>query len=206
MQYWVKECDIDGYRCDLASWVEADFWQEARPQVDAVKPLFWLGEFDELEHKHYKPVFDCSYSWQWMHKTRKFYLGEVPLASLDTLLRQYDTTVHNSMNLWFTTNHDENSWNGTEYDKYGDMAKTQLRFTHIQQHQNFSAAIFSEVSKDIFFCISGKQVCHNCFITSTECRVVLFKQQQGFIKICQGISAIPGYRVFLEKFQSFLVG
>jgi glycosidase len=129
MQYWVKECDIDGYRCDLASWVEADFWQEARPQVDAVKPLFWLGEFDELEHKDYKPVFDCSYSWQWMHKTRKFYLGEVPLASLDTLLKQYDTTVHNSMNLWFTTNHDENSWNGTEYDKYGDMAKALAVFS-----------------------------------------------------------------------------
>ena len=42
MKFWVRECDIDGYRCDLASWVELDYWLEARPQVDAVKPLFWL--------------------------------------------------------------------------------------------------------------------------------------------------------------------
>lgn len=122
MQYWVKACDIDGFRCDLASWVEVDFWQEARPQVDAVKPLFWLGEFDELENKEYKPVFDCSYTWSWMHKTKDFYQNHLPLTALDSLLHRYDTTVHNSMNLWFTANHDENSWNGTEYEKYGDMA------------------------------------------------------------------------------------
>lgn len=129
MQYWVKECDIDGYRCDLASWVEVDFWQEARPQVDAVKPLFWLGEFDETEQPAYKPVFDCSYSWAWMHKTEDFYKKHLPLSVLDTLLHKYDTTVKNSMNLWFTTNHDENSWNGTEYEKYGDMAKALAVFS-----------------------------------------------------------------------------
>ncbi len=129
MQYWVKECDIDGYRCDLASWVEVDFWQEARPQVDAVKPLFWLGEFDELDQPEYKPVFDCSYSWAWMHKTEDFYKKSLPLSTLDSLLHRYDTAVKNSMNLWFTTNHDENSWNGSEYEKYGDMAKALAVFS-----------------------------------------------------------------------------
>ena len=49
MQYWVKECDIDGFRCDLASWVTVDFWLEARRELDALRHLFWLGEFDELE-------------------------------------------------------------------------------------------------------------------------------------------------------------
>lgn len=129
MQYWVKACDIDGFRCDLASWVEVDFWKEARPQVDAVKPLFWLGEFDELDNPDYKPVFDCSYSWTWMHKTEDFYKKHESLDVLDSLLMRYDTMVHNSMNLWFTTNHDENSWNGTEYDKYGDMAKALAVFS-----------------------------------------------------------------------------
>ncbi len=129
MQYWVKECDIDGFRCDLASWVEVDFWKEARPQVDAVKPLFWLGEFDELENPDYKPVFDCSYTWTWMHATKTFYQQHQPLDSLLPLLHRYDTVVKNSMNLWFTTNHDENSWNGTEYEKYGDMAKALAVFS-----------------------------------------------------------------------------
>lgn len=123
MKYWVMECDIDGFRCDLASWVEVDFWQEARPQVDAVKPLFWLGEFDELENPDYGKVFDASYSWKWMHRTKDFYQNKEPLDNLIPLLHQYSAIGDSSMRAWFTTNHDENSWNGTEYEKYGEMAK-----------------------------------------------------------------------------------
>ncbi|GAB3428656.1 alpha-amylase family glycosyl hydrolase [Niabella aquatica] len=129
MKFWVKECDIDGFRCDLASWVEVDFWQEARPQVDAVKPLFWLGEFDELENPDYGKVFDASYSWKWMHKTKDFYQQHQPLHELSSLLQQYNAIGDSSMRAWFTTNHDENSWNGTEYEKYGDMAKSLAVFS-----------------------------------------------------------------------------
>ena len=77
MQFWVKELDIDGFRCDLASWVQLDFWLEARPKLDAIKALFWLGEFDELDNPDYKPVFDASYSWRWMHDTEEFYKGKI---------------------------------------------------------------------------------------------------------------------------------
>lgn len=122
MQYWVKEADIDGFRCDLAAWVEVDFWQEARPQVDSVKHLLWLGEFDELENPEYGQVFDASYTWTWMHKTRDFYQQQLPIVVLDSLLERYSNIGDGSMRAWFTTNHDENSWNGTEYDKYGKMA------------------------------------------------------------------------------------
>jgi alpha-amylase len=129
MKFWVRECDIDGYRCDLASWVQVDFWQEARPLVDAVKPLFWLGEFDELETPEYGKVFDASYSWKWMHKTKEFYQNHLPLVVLDSLLQQYSAIGGPSMRAWFTTNHDENSWNGTEYEKYGNMAKALAVFS-----------------------------------------------------------------------------
>lgn len=123
MKFWVKECDIDGFRCDLASWVEVDFWQQARPEVEKVKPLFFLGEFDELENPEYGKVFDASYSWKWMHLTKEFYQNKLPLSQLTGLLAQYTAIPNNSMRAWFTTNHDENSWNGTEYEKYGEMAK-----------------------------------------------------------------------------------
>ncbi|RYY52920.1 MAG: 1,4-alpha-glucan branching protein [Chitinophagaceae bacterium] len=129
MIYWVKECDIDGFRCDLAAWVEVDFWKEARPAVDAVKHLFWLGEFDEIENPEYGKVFDASYSWKWMHTTREFYQKKLPLSVLDSLLQQYSQIGDSSMRAWFTTNHDENTWNGTEYEKYGDMARTLAVFS-----------------------------------------------------------------------------
>jgi alpha-amylase len=129
MIYWVQECDIDGYRCDLASWVQVDFWKEARPIVDAVKPLFWLGEFDELESPEWGRVFDASYSWKWMHKTQEFYQNHLPLVVLESLLAQYSAIQGASMRAWFTTNHDENTWNGTEYEKYGNMAKALAVFS-----------------------------------------------------------------------------
>ena len=123
MKYWVEETNIDGFRCDLASWVEVDFWQQARPEVEKIKPLFFLGEFDELENPDYGKVFDASYSWSWMHKTEDFYKKKLPLTELTDLLAKYSAIGGNSMRAWFTSNHDENSWNGTEYEKYGEMAK-----------------------------------------------------------------------------------
>ena len=122
MKFWVEECDIDGFRCDLASWVKLDFWEQARPALETMKKLFWLGEFDELDHPGYGNVFDASYSWLWMHKTEEFYKNHLPFSVLNELLYRYNAIGDETMRAWFTSNHDENSWNGTEYEKYGNMA------------------------------------------------------------------------------------
>lgn len=129
MKYWITEYDIDGFRCDLAFWVELDFWKEARPQLDAIKPLFWFGEYDELDKPEYGEVFDASYTWTWMHRANDFYQKGLPLDSLRTVLQRYDRIGDSSLRSWFTTNHDENSWNGTEYEKYGKMAKALAVFS-----------------------------------------------------------------------------
>jgi glycosidase len=129
MKFWVTECDIDGFRCDLAFWVELPFWKEARKELDQVKPLFWLGEYDELDNPEYGEAFDASYSWTWMHKAKDFYQDKLPLDSLYIVLKKYDDLGDSTMRAWFTTNHDENSWNGTEYEKYGDMAKALAVFS-----------------------------------------------------------------------------
>ncbi len=129
MKFWVEECAIDGFRCDLAFWVKLEFWKKARNQLDVVKPLFWLGEFDELVHPEYCEAFDASYTWTWMHATEDFYKKDLPLDSLLTVLKKYDDLGDSCMRAWFTCNHDENSWNGTEYEKYGDMAKALAVFS-----------------------------------------------------------------------------
>ena len=130
MRYWVTEADIDGYRCDLAFWVELDFWLEARTELEKTKTLFWLAESDPLEHPDYFKAFDACYTWTWMHKTEDFYKKHLDKHILDTVLKQYDAVCGSTgIPLWFTTNHDENSWNGTEYEKYGDMAKALAVFS-----------------------------------------------------------------------------
>jgi alpha-amylase len=130
MQYWVKETDIDGYRCDLAFWVELDFWLEARAQLEKTKILFWLVECDPLEHPEYYRAFDACYTWTWMHKTEEFYKQQQDKKLLDSIMHRYDTTGGvQAIPLWFTANHDENTWNGTEYEKYGDAAKALAVFS-----------------------------------------------------------------------------
>jgi glycosidase len=129
MKFWIAECDIDGFRCDLAFWVELEFWKEARKELDVIKPLFWLGELDPIEHPEYMGTFDAAYTWTWMHKTEDFYKKDLSLDILDSVLKQYDAIGDASMRTWFTSNHDENSWNGSEYEKYGDMAKSLAVFS-----------------------------------------------------------------------------
>lgn len=124
MQYWVAECDIDGFRCDLAFWVELGFWLEARAELETTKTLFWLAEADGIDHAHYYQAFDAIYTWTWMHKTERFYKDNWDVDSLKHILYHYNSIGDKTaIKLWFTSNHDENSWNGTEYEKYGDAAK-----------------------------------------------------------------------------------
>lgn len=130
MAFWIKETDIDGFRADLAFWVELDFWKEARTELEKIKPVFWLGELDPLDHPEYMEVFDVAYTWTWMHKTKDFYQNKLSIDALDSVLKKYENIPpKGSILSWFTTNHDENSWSGTEYEKYGEMAKALAVFS-----------------------------------------------------------------------------
>ncbi|HLF46461.1 MAG TPA: alpha-amylase family glycosyl hydrolase [Chitinophagaceae bacterium] len=129
MKFWVTTCDIDGFRSDLAFWVELDFWKEARTELEKTKKLFWLGELDPLDHPEYMGVYDAAYTWTWMHKAKEFYHSGLPISELDSVLEKYKIPGNTSMRAWFTSNHDENSWNGTEFEKYGEMAKALAVFS-----------------------------------------------------------------------------
>jgi alpha-amylase len=120
MSFWVKQCDIDGFRCDMCHLVPLDFWFKARNELDAIKPLFWLGETQDVP---YLSVFDCLYGWRWMSASHKYYRKEVNMGQLRDTLNHYEFDLPaGTFPLFFTSNHDENTWNGTEYEKYGDMA------------------------------------------------------------------------------------
>ncbi|GAA4728783.1 alpha-amylase family glycosyl hydrolase [Flavisolibacter ginsenosidimutans] len=127
MKFWITETGIDGFRCDLAFWVELDFWLEAKPELEKLKPLFWLGELDPLDNPEYMQVFDAAYTWRWMHKAEHFYKGQASFNELLQVLDQYQDAP--GTKAWFTSNHDENSWNGTEYEKYGELAKALAVFS-----------------------------------------------------------------------------
>jgi glycosidase len=120
MEFWVRECNIDGFRCDMAHLVPLDFWRQARQQLDTIRPLFWLAE---TEDNNYQYVFDCSYAWNWMHLIENFMQQKASVADLKSSLAEYQRKkLPQTNHLFFTSNHDENSWNGTEYEKYREGA------------------------------------------------------------------------------------
>ena len=126
MQYWVRTFNIDGFRCDMAHLVPLDFWMTARKACETIKPLFWLAECEDIA---YHSVFDASYAWSWMHETTKVVKEESGVNEIYNILHDYAQYPKGAYKLFFTSNHDENTWNGTEYEKYGIAAKAWAVFT-----------------------------------------------------------------------------
>jgi glycosidase len=122
MRWWIQQADVDGFRCDMAMLVPLTYWREARTALDPLKPLFWLAESEDIS---YHEVFDASYTWKFLHKMEAFWRKETGLEGLDEVLQYYDTMFPpEALRVFFTTNHDENSHSGSEYERMGDAAKT----------------------------------------------------------------------------------
>lgn len=118
MEYWIKEADIDGYRCDYAMGVPNDFWNRARKELDNIKPVFMLAE-SELPDQQ-KNAFDMTYAWQFHHLITDIHKGKKSLSDIDTYMAEEDTEFAPSdYRMYFTTNHDENSWQGSDTDMFG---------------------------------------------------------------------------------------
>ena len=121
MKFWVKNFDIDGFRCDMAHLVPLDFWEYARTELDNEKKLFWLAETEE---PNYHEVFDASYTWKFLHTMESYWERETNIDGLDAVLRRYESAFPKSaIRMFFTSNHDENSHSGSEYERMGHAAK-----------------------------------------------------------------------------------
>ncbi|HYM95587.1 MAG TPA: alpha-amylase family glycosyl hydrolase [Chitinophagaceae bacterium] len=120
MKFWVNECDIDGFRCDMAHLTPLAFWKKARTMLDQLKPLFWLAETEE---PGFHEVFDATYTWKFLHTMESFWRKETGINGLGEVLNEYETVFpENAIRLFFTSNHDENSHSGSEFERMGDAA------------------------------------------------------------------------------------
>ena len=130
LKYWVTEFDVDGYRCDVAGFVPDDFWLDAITELQGLKHLFMLAEWDE--GKMHDDGFHMTYGWGFHHVMNKVAKGEMLVSAIDTFMKEDAAKYkHKDYRMNFTTNHDENSWNGTIYERMGDFADamTVLAFT-----------------------------------------------------------------------------
>lgn len=126
MRYWVKETDIDGYRCDVASFVPIDFWKQLRPQLDSLKTVFMLAESED-DPELFKACFNMNYSWSLHNMMKAIAKGARKAPSLDSLRdanrKRYPAWYYQML---FTQNHDENSWHGTLNESFGPATNAMI--------------------------------------------------------------------------------
>ncbi len=120
LKYWVRETGIDGYRCDVASFVPIEFWENAREELDGIKPVFLLAE-SESKDLH-KKAFDATYTWSlWdhMHAITTQNKGIKGLTE-GYIAEHVSIFPKDGFRMTFTDNHDKNSWEGNQYSNFGE--------------------------------------------------------------------------------------
>lgn len=132
MGFWVREHDVDGFRCDMAMLVPIEFWNRTAQLLRQSKPdLFMLAEAEE-QNLFEQGAFDACYAWQMHHLMNDVAQQKVRLTALrDYLYADRERYPDSAMRLTFTSNHDENSWNGSEFSRMGDAREIMAVFTFV---------------------------------------------------------------------------
>ncbi|GJG87047.1 alpha-amylase [Gemmatimonadetes bacterium T265] len=118
MRYWLDTMKVDGFRCDVAGGVPEDFWRDARATLGAGRPGFFM--LAEAEGPKYYDAFDMTYGWSFWDQLAVVAKGKRPVASFDAYFAHADSTLPaDGYQMDFTTNHDKNSWDGTEFEVMG---------------------------------------------------------------------------------------
>lgn len=160
LAWWMDTIGIDGFRCDVAFEVPTDFWEQAMDSIRPRHPdMFMLSEAEHPEHQLTNNVFDMYYGWTLHHYMNDVAQGKKTVADLwsyfdkaDKYYNEYQAASTQeqkdsilairpleqdsifpakAIRMNFTSNHDENSWNGTEFERMGDAAHLFAAFTYV---------------------------------------------------------------------------
>ena len=131
MMHWIKNEDIDGFRCDVAGNVPLDFWQQAIPQLRKQKSIFMLAEAWEpalLKNN----LFDMAYGWDGHHTMNKIAQGKETVKQFDAYIEKINKDYEaNDILMNFVDNHDENSWNGTIKSRLGEAEAAMTTLSYL---------------------------------------------------------------------------
>ena len=129
MKFWLRATDIDGFRCDVAEMVPTDFWQDCIRELRSTKrDIFMLAEGEKVE-LHNK-AFDMTYAWGVLHPMNDIAAGKKTVKALDDYLKEQENFPKSAIRMYFTSNHDENTWNGSNWEKMGDKSKAFAALTY----------------------------------------------------------------------------
>jgi len=108
MKFWITEVGIDGFRCDVADGVPADFWKDAIDQLRAAagnRKIVMLAEGKRLDN-FTVGGFDMNYGWDYKDELVKVFNGAPASDLIAADKAEYDSLPAGKVKLRFTTNHD----------------------------------------------------------------------------------------------------
>jgi len=155
LKYWIQKADIDGYRFDVAGEVPLDYWQECLPQLNGLKKdLFFLAETDKPAWRN-SGLFHATYGWKLHHLLKDIAQGKKNAMDLMAWWKEDRDSFQLGFAMNFTTNHDENSWQGTTQEFFGEAERTMdiltfsldgmpLIYSGQENHLNKSLAFFEK--------------------------------------------------------------
>lgn len=124
LKYWIREANIDGYRCDYANGVPFEFWDRAIDSLEAYHRtnLIMLAEGDRFNHL--VAGFDVRFSWAAYAKLKEVFVDGIAASQLSSFhLNEYNVVVGNQGIMRFTTNHDESAWDATPVQLFGSQER-----------------------------------------------------------------------------------
>jgi glycosidase len=131
MRYWVEKFGVDGYRCDMAMLVPIEFWQEASEELHRIKSdIFMLAEAEE--DNLFDRAFNMSYQWNIHHIMCDIAKGARRVWDLRNAIHSERARYpREAMRMSFTSNHDENSWSGSEQSRFGRALEVMTAMTFL---------------------------------------------------------------------------
>jgi alpha-amylase len=130
MLFWVNNYNVDGFRQDMASLVPLDFWIKNNAELLKTKSdLFLLAESEETDHVN-KNCFHAFYAWSLHHTLNDIANGKKKASAIDEWRKNSLQKLQNGLYMHFTSNHDENSWSGSEIERMKDAYKAMAVLTY----------------------------------------------------------------------------
>ncbi|NMH58526.1 alpha-amylase family glycosyl hydrolase [Alteromonas ponticola] len=130
LKFWVEEFDVDGYRADVAGFVPIEFWNNVRKELDAIKPVFMLAEWESRDL--HARAFDMTYAWSWHEAIMHVIKHEGDMSKLFVYYSWNESAYpKDAYRMTYVSNHDANAWEGTMYERLGDGVEAALVLSFI---------------------------------------------------------------------------
>jgi 1,4-alpha-glucan branching enzyme len=132
MSYWVREVDVDGFRCDVAGFVPNEFWVAVRRRLEAIKPVFLLAEWENRDM--HDGAFDMTYAWSWNDALHRIAMGKADVGALQVYYAWNERAFPaEGIRMLFVSNHDKNAWEGTEFEQFGEALEAAIALSVVSE-------------------------------------------------------------------------